>query len=296
MGPQSVKELVHLQRGVIARRQLLAGGMSSSAIARRVRSGLLVVVYSGVYAVGHGVLTVEGRRFAAVLACGPTALAGMRTAGAAWGLVASAGSRWEVIVPRMGPRAPSPQVRVYRRASLLADERTTLEGLPITTVARTLFDLSTVVGPVGLRRAVEHADALELFDLVAVTAVLDAHRGAPVLRAFLADAYRENVTLTRSDLEARFLQLCIDQTLPRPVVNRFEGGTEVDFSWPGHRLRVEVDGWRWHRSRGAFTDDRARDRHATLAGERTLRYTHADVVHRGATVVRELRAALTDAH
>ena len=59
------------QGGVVARTQLFAIGFSSAAVARSVTTGRLHTVARGVYAVGHPLVGIEGRRWAAVLALGP---------------------------------------------------------------------------------------------------------------------------------------------------------------------------------------------------------------------------------
>jgi very-short-patch-repair endonuclease len=100
------------------------------------------------------------------------------------------------------------------------------------------------------------------------------------------------VTRTRSDVEAAMLQLCIDHELPRPQVNHYDNGREVDFRWPGQRLIVEVDGWQFHRSRRAFITDRARDRAALTAGWRTARYPASEVIDRPAAVAAEVAQLL----
>ena len=65
--------------------------------------------------------------------------------------------------------------------------------------------------------------------------------------------------MTRSDLEALFLQLCLDHDLPRPQVNRYDNGRELDFRWPEHRLAVETNGFWVHRTRDAFERDHSDD-------------------------------------
>src|SRR3954447_20151591 len=77
-------DLARRQHGVVGRRQLLALGLSSSAIGRRVDVGRLHVLYAGVYAVGHPLLSRDGRWLAAVLACGPRAAIGYATAAFEW--------------------------------------------------------------------------------------------------------------------------------------------------------------------------------------------------------------------
>jgi Protein of unknown function (DUF559) len=142
---------------------------------------------------------------------------------------------------------------------------------------------------------VEESDRLELFDLRAVEGALavDPGRpGSPALRALLADMRAHGVTLTRSDVEAAMLQLCLDHGLPRPEVNHYDNGVEIDFRWPDHGLIVEVDGWSFHRSRHAFVEDRARDRRALRAGWRVARFPAGELQRQPRTVAAELRTLL----
>jgi very-short-patch-repair endonuclease len=120
--------------------------------------------------------------------------------------------------------------------------------------------------------------------------------GTPKLRALLEDFATHGMTRTRSDLEAAFLQLCLDHDLPRPDVNRNGDGREVDFTWPGSDLIVEVDSWRHHRHRRAFAVDRAKDREALRAGIRTARFTGDEIEQDPAGVAAELRGFLAGRH
>jgi very-short-patch-repair endonuclease len=200
-----------------------------------------------------------------------------------------------VTVRRASAVAPAAPVRVFRYPTLRDDEVVGLDGVPTTTVARTLLDLAAVVPAHHLRRAVERAEQLELFDLTAVTRTLDAHprqAGRRRLLDLIADLHDHGTARTRSDVEAAFLQLCLDHDLPRPQVNRINNGAERDFRFPAHNLIVEVDGYAFHRGRRAFTNDRARDREALRRGHRTLRFTATEVASTPAAVARELRALL----
>jgi very-short-patch-repair endonuclease len=266
-----VRELAEGQHGVVARRQLAELGMSAERITSWVRRGRLVRVRRAVYALGHGVLTQHGRWMGAVLACGPGALLSHRSAAALWGLRPPGGA---IVAPRFA---------------------TVHEGIPVTTVAWTLLDLAAVVRAPQLRRAVEAAEQLELFDLREVQVALAADPGRPGSRKLLAlldDLKDHGVTRTRSDVEALLLQLCIDHNFPRPEVNRYDNGREVDFRWPRHRLIVEVDGWQFHRSRRAFVTDRARDRAALASGWRVARFPAAEVIGQPAGVAGEIRGLL----
>jgi very-short-patch-repair endonuclease len=117
------------------------------------------------------------------------------------------------------------------------------------------------------------------------------HRGAAKLLATLG-AHEAGTTLTRSELEELFLALCRKHGLPKPKVNARVVGPEVDFAFPDHRLLVETDSWRWHRTREAFERDRHRDALHTRAGYRTLRFTHLQLTQEPHTVAATLATAL----
>jgi hypothetical protein len=85
-----------------------------------------------------------------------------------------------------------------------------VDGIPCTSVARTLLDLAEEIDPRGLRRACNEAENLRIFDLREVDEVLarsEGGRGAPILREVLKKG-RIGEAITRSDLEEAFLSLC----------------------------------------------------------------------------------------
>jgi very-short-patch-repair endonuclease len=283
------------RHGVAARRELLAAGEKPAAIQARIEAGRYLRLHEGVYAIGHADLTVAGRRRAAVLACGARAVLSHRSAAGAWGIRPDGGSRWDVTVRSASRVRPDAPVKAFRHPTLRDEEVTALDGIPTTTVARTLLDLAALVPAHHLRRAVERADDAGLFDLTALRATLDAHPRRPGRRrllTLLAELRDHDLARTRSDVEAAFLQLCVDHGLPRPQVNRTNNGREHDFTWPAHDLIVEVDGYAFHRSRKAFANDRARDRDALRRGRRVARFTAVEVVSAPTVVAHELEALL----
>lgn len=78
---------------------------------------------------------------------------------------------------------------------------------------------------------------------------------------------------TRSELEDLFLAFCERYGFPPPLVNREIAGREVDFSWPGLRVAVETDGYRFHRGVLAFENDHERDLDLRAAGYDVVRLT-----------------------
>jgi hypothetical protein len=292
---REVLRLAESQNGVIDDAQLLALGMTRDTITARRRAGRLIALHRGVYALGHRALRPEAWWYAAVRAYGPRALLTHRSGARLWGLRPYSGDP-EVTVRTHAGIAVRKGTILHRSTDILPLEITTVDGIPTTTVARTLLDLAAVVPAHHLRRAVERAVELELFDLTAISEVLDAHPrrpGRPPLRTLVADLKDHGTARTRSDVEAAFLQLCLDQDLPRPLVNDDKNGSERDFTFADQRLIVEIDGWAYHRSRRAFEADRARDREALRAGYRTARFTATEVLRDPKSVAAELRTLLS---
>jgi very-short-patch-repair endonuclease len=269
-------------------------GLGRGAIRHRIGSGRLHRVLPRVYAVGHEILTVEGRFMAATLYCGAGAALSHRSAAHHWGLLASAAATVDISCPRQ--RRSTGTVRVHEMGSLRPADLTTHEAIPVTTVARTLLDLAEVAPPRHVERALDQAEVLRRFDLRAVDEVLArAHgrRGAPVLRAAL-DEHGRGPSLTRSELEEAFLALVRASDLPRPRLNARVAGFEVDAYWPAQRLAVELDGAAYHHTPRAFEGDRRRDIALLKAGVRTARVTRRRLGRDPQEVVADLRALLVD--
>jgi very-short-patch-repair endonuclease len=269
---------------VVALSQLRALGLSKSGVAERAKAGRLHRIHRGVYAVGHPRLTKPGRWMAAVLACGPRAVLSHRSAAGLWGLRPDNRPNTDVSLPLPSAR-PRAGLDVHATTTLRPEDTTSRDGIPCTTVARTLLDLADVVPPRTVERAVEQAEMLRLFDMRAVEEILthaNGRRGAAVLRNVLADL-NDDPGLTANDLEDRFLELCRAAGLPRPKVNQWlelDDGPPIraDFLWRRERLIVETDGWDSHGTRQGFERDRLRDQRAQLAGWRVLRFTRRQVL------------------
>ena len=265
-----ISVLAGRQHGVLARRQLLALGLGSDALDRRLQAKRLHPVHRGVYAVGHTVLTREARWMAAVLAAGPGAVLSHRSAGALWRVRHTASARIEVTVPRkLRPR----EGLLFHCAALPPDEATTHHRIPVTTPARTLLDLAAVVAANQLERALNEA---EIHRLEGPQSLLDrypAKRGTATLRALLLDARRSH----RVPTEADFLDFVRAHGLPLPETNVIVDGYEADAVYRDARLIIELDGFATHGTRRAFREDRARDRKLTALGWRTMRVTSPDL-------------------
>jgi very-short-patch-repair endonuclease len=171
---------------------------------------------------------------------------------------------------------------------------TTRYDIPVTTPARTILDLAATLSERDLQRTLEEAIVARLATAPSLDALARAHpghHGTRKLRRALA-THTPGTTLTRSDLEERFLALCDLHGLRRPAVNARVAGFEVDFAFTNHRLVVETDGWQFHGHRAAFERDRRRDAALTRAGYRALRFTHDQVAHEPHAVAATVAAAL----
>jgi len=258
------------QHGVVTFTQLERAGLSSSGVSRRIAAGRLHRVHRGVYAVGHRGLSREGRWIAAVLACGDGAVLSHRSAAELWDLLPPTHGPIHVTVPATsGGRNNRRGLRIHR-SSLPSSAATVRRGIPVTTPARTIADLKRSVPAATVRRAIREAE----------------FRGL--------DLGSTDTDRTRSELERAFLRLCRRYGLPEPEVNVSVGGFTVDFLWREHRLAVETDGYRAHRGRQAFEDDRERELALGMLGIRLRRFTDRQVDGRPAQVAAAVRAALEE--
>jgi very-short-patch-repair endonuclease len=283
------------QHAVVARRQLVAVGFGRHAITQLIDRGRLHLVHRGVYAVGQPRLTRNGRWMAATLAAGPGAALSHRSAGALHRVCAERGTMCDVSRPVACRQRPG--LRIHH-APLPADEVDKIDGIPVTTVARTLLDLAADLPRPQLERAMNEADIRRLGDCTPLSALIDRYprrAGTATLRAILASKYPTGAP-TRNDFEAFFLDFLRDHDLPRPFVNhQVPAAGECDFVWPQHRLIVEVDGYETHGTRQSFEADRARDRALQVAGWRVVRVTWRELLEQPAQLARGLRALLAAA-
>ena len=275
-----IAELAASQAGRVARWQLVERGLTRREIGHRLASGHLYSVHRGVYAVGHLGPTRRSGVWGAVLAIGPDAFAFGRSAAGVWDVRADNRATVDVGAPRKVRARPGICVH---HVMLEARDLTTVDGLPVTSLARTMLDLAAELPTHQVTRALEQADKLDLLDADAIDEICartNGHRGTKRLRDALA-AIDPRHADTRSDLERDALPLLAETGLPRPLVNARLGPYEFDLYWPIERVVVELDSWEHHRSRRAFGADRARDRWCAVRDIERLRITWRQL-HAGA--------------
>jgi very-short-patch-repair endonuclease len=289
-----VGALAARQHGVVGRWQLDLLGIGRGPVQRRLERGILHVLHRGVYAYGHRALTVEARWMAAVLAGGPGAVLSHRTAGQLWGIMPRAATATEVTRP--GFFRPRPGI-VCHRAALPADEMGEVLDIPVTSVARTQFDLAGVLSKRGLERAMHEAEVQRLTDTLSLWDLLARYprrRGAANLRAVLGA--KAPAGITQTELEERFVEFLDAQGLPRPRLNAtlpIRGQLlRPDCMWPRQRLLVELDGREAHDTSRAFESDRRRDRVLLAEGWSSTRITWRQLCDEPATIAADLRGLL----
>ena len=281
---QKIAFLAGRAHGIVTRRELLDAEISAREVDRRIANGVLAAEYRGVYRVGPR--TTEAGYMAAVKACGDGAALSGFAAAQHMGLVRRPPSLPEVTAP--GERE-IPGV-VTRRSQRI--ERWIFNGIPTTTVARTLVDIAGRLDDEELTRVVHDAQVRYGTTPRQVEALLRRRpksKGAARLRR----AIRGDMRVSLSALERKFLALLREAGLPLPDhTNHKTGGYYVDCRWTRQKLTVELDSYRFHNTRHAFEQDRKRERQAYARGDQFRRYTWGDVFEDAAPMLSELRALL----
>ena len=273
--------------------ELLDCGMTRSTIVRRHRAGHLHRLYRGVWAVGHPNPPWRGHLLAAAKACGPRALLSHWSAAELWSFVDRLDGRPHVTVVGNGSRRHS-GINLHTSTCLDPIDRRELDGIPVTSPARTLLDLATLLDPQRTRRAVRRALGAGKVTVRQVGLVLDRYegrRGCAVLR----DAVASGAAPTRSDAESDVLDGILGAGFAHPDVNRplLRAGRRIvpDIRWPAQRLILEIDSTAWHGDPLARADDRERQALLEAHGETVLRVHWRDAVLRPARLAARLDRA-----
>ena len=300
------------RRGVVTERLARAAGVPSHALDTLRSRGVLVSLGRGVDRLRDHPFDFWSRCQAALDLAGPGAVLGLRTAARLHRFYAYRDVYdIEVLVPR-GRDVRTCIGRVVETRMLLSRHITEVDGFPVTTVARTFFDLCGDPDP-GLRRRGGHPahdkkmarvynDAVGrrgltfVREVAVLTALAKRGRGGTRLVRGLLLRFGPDYEPTQSDAETLFLELVDAFGLPEPEkqvdVSDVEGwvGT-VDFLWRTERVIVEVDST-WHDGPLDRERDAERDRRLTAAGYTVRRYRYRDLVGDSHRVHRELVVAI----
>lgn len=281
---------------MVARRQLLDLGLGEDAVDHRLATGRLHPVAHGVYAVGHRSLSVKGRWMAGVLSSGPVAVLSHRSAAAIWGIRDSGSELVHVTVPRRS----SSRGWIRRHLSVLPDDEATVrDGIPVTTVPRTVLDLAATTSIDEVEAAIRQVEFLRLCDKLSLPDLIERYPGRRGIARVKAGLIRIEVLpagRARSPLEAKFLPFLRRHRLPRPRLNDWimigERRFQVDCHWAGRGQIVELDSWQAHGTRTAHREDRARDRILRVAGYEVTRITWAQLDDEPEAIAADLRRLL----
>jgi very-short-patch-repair endonuclease len=228
---------------------------------------------------------------AAVLACGPDAVLSHRAAAALHALRPAPSGDIDVTVPTH--RAGLPGIHVHSVRHLRPEDCTMVDGIPVTSLERTLLDYTQVAGEQQTRLAIEAAQRQDALDAGRYQAMLARNpgRGTTTLKVVMSQVADE-APWTQSEPERRLLAGLRAAGVPEPGVNMLVEGELVDLYWRQERLVVEVDGDFWHRTPAAREKDRRRDVKLQLRGHMVARFGAHRVMHQLNSVVGEIRALL----
>ncbi len=269
--------LADLQHGLVTRQQARELGLTDAQIARRVAQGRWVKCEPHVFRIVGAPATWQQRVLSVCLAT--EGVASHRTAAMLLGLGLWPGGVVEVTTdPDRNYR--NPDAHVHRSVDDPAIDSRTLDGIPLTSVPRTLLDLGSVVPQDRLEKCVERALFRGYTSPGALWAYIDAvgrqgRRGVQPLRAVLE--LRGRVPANESDLETEMVQLLRRAGLPEPrrqhnvvvASRRFR----IDLAYPNLKIAIEVDGDEPHFGATKTDSDDTRDGLLQLGGWLTQHFT-----------------------
>jgi very-short-patch-repair endonuclease len=241
----------------------------------------------------------EQRLLAAALAAGPEARASFRAAAALYELEGFGRSLVEIT--HFGARpCPMDGVVVHETTVFDVGHVRRVSGIPVTSVARTLCDLTAVVQQWVVERAVDEALRRKLVRLDEIVRVADqlegrGRRRCTAMREIL-DHRRPGYDPGESHPERRIADLLVRAGLPAPTMQHeveIDGRRfRIDLCYPESRIAIEFDSWQYHSGRRSFDEDRARANQLVLLGFVVLQFTSrsSDQV-----IVDTVRAALARA-
>lgn len=297
-GSNRPPEAAAVQNAVFTAQQARDAGYSAKQVRHRLRSGQWTVVLGSVYADRTAPLTAVSLARAAALAAGTGASVSHVTSGVLWDLKVPRDPEAHVIVD-LQRRLRIPGLRTHR-IELAESEMAVLDGIPCTSLLRTMVDcLLWLPEEAGRTMAV---DALRR-GLVTVDELRAALRRTGQ-RHGLGRAWSVIADIgggAHSEAEVR-----VHSLLRRGGVGGWTANEAVydddgligfvDLLFADAWVVVEIDGRAYHSDDLAFQRDRTRQNRLIRAGYRVLRFTWDDVVSRPDEVMGQVREALIRTH
>lgn len=285
--------LADRQHGCVARRQLVARGVTADQITRRITDGRLRPIHRGVYVVGHRVLPALAREAAAILAFPEGTISHCSSARLHRLLPWPARAGVWVTTRRGDSSRPG---LVVKQADLDPRDVTRVQRIPVTTAARAILECASVLPAAQndrLEQICAEAHALGLAKLPDLRDQIDRNpgkRGVGRLAALLAQVGEPS--RTKRELERRLLRLVRRSSLPKPETNVEVAGREVDMLWREAKVVVEADSYAFHSHARPWARDIGKGNELQLQGYLVLRFTWFDVTERSDWVIAEIRRAL----
>lgn len=277
----AVQAIAEHRHGLISRSDYLALGGTDEEISHRIATGRVERLHPGVYYIDSVPATWKTEVLAAVLAAGPDALASHRTAAVLWGFDAVYGCLIELTVPFN--EQPDPDGVIVHRTRRTNDLEV-LDGIPITSPAKTILDLASILGDRALLKAARSATRLELCTPEKVDQVVALYGGRGVKgtrrtrRVIRIVAEDQSGSVAELDLK----EIIQDAPIPRPIQQlrvRLQDGSNAypDFSWSDRMRIVEVDGFGTHGTPEQFQIDLRRQNRLMELGWDIRRFTAQEI-------------------
>jgi very-short-patch-repair endonuclease len=291
--------LAETQYGVFSHHQAEDLGASRTFIRRRLGSGRWLALSALVIRMAGAPFTWYSRVMAGILDAGPGAAASHRTAAHIHGLPGFKANRVEV--SRQPNSSSTSRLALVHRSRWFPPWHMIVKnGIPVTTMARTLFDLAGVVSRPRLERALDNAITMKLVTIDSLDSMLDelaerGRTGVAVMRRLLA-ARGQGYIAPASELEAKFIRFLKAYGLPDAVRQLNAGGDDwvarVDFAYPGLKILIELDGRLHHTALLDSNRDRRRRARLTAQGWSVISITWWDLVDFADGTAETLRTAL----
>jgi very-short-patch-repair endonuclease len=280
MSPEAqLSAIARRQHGVFALRQVLEGGFTRPLVRRLLHRQVWEEVVPCVYRVAASrPVDWRQRQMALVLATG--GLSSGLASSALRGLTDPPGTP-EILLARAPRRAYDAVINT----SCVIDpiDRTVIDGIPATTVARTLVDLGGRLPRAVFEDVLDTAIVRRLVTVDRLRARAESlwapRRNGCAIVLELLDARDPRLHRAANVWEAKVLRIVRDLGLPPPEVNhRVRVGGRVrylDLAWPDGKVAIEFDGFVPHSTRRTFDDDRARQNDLVADGWTVFRVTAA---------------------
>ena len=284
--PDCLGLLASLQADVVTREQALGNGLTESAIKRLVGAGAWQRLARGVYrtapapstpANGPGGLPWESWAWATVLVGGDRTRLGGLAAAHLHGLLDEPPAEILGLIPATVAIPSRPGPWTFRRERPGARLGRTVGSPPRIGIEDTVLDLCSETDEAGVVHWVTAAVQERRTTAKALAKAMRA-RYFVTHRRILEELLVDVGAGVRSPLELRYLR-DVERAHGLPIGQRQykRRRTEVDVSYEGYGLVVELDGRLGHQQGGVFRD-MWRDNASTVDGLATLRFGHRDIV------------------